>query len=63
MCASAGSACNTGTSDPSHVLKSIGLSDALARSSLRVTFGEENTINDVDYILDCLEKIITEKNM
>ncbi len=58
ICASAGSACTSGTSAPSHVLKSIGLSDELAHSSLRVTFGEENTKEDVDFLLENLCEII-----
>ncbi len=58
ICASAGSACTSGTSAPSHVLKSIGLSDELAHSSLRVTFGEENIKEDVDFLLENLCEII-----
>lgn len=57
ICASAGSACTSGSSAPSHVLSSIGLSDELARSSLRVTFGEENTKEDVDYLIESLCEI------
>lgn len=60
ICASAGSACTSGSSAPSHVLASIGLSDELARSSLRVTFGEDNTKEDVDYLVESLCEI-TEK--
>ena len=58
ICASAGSACTSGSSEPSHVLSSIGLSDDLARSSLRVTFGEDNTKEDVDYLVESLCEII-----
>lgn len=58
ICASAGSACTSGSSKPSHVLSSIGLSDELAHSSLRVTFGEENTKEDVDYLVDSLCEIV-----
>ena len=58
ICASAGSACTSGSSAPSHVLASIGLSDELARSSLRVTFGEENTKEDVDYLVENLCEIV-----
>ena len=58
ICASSGSACTSGSSAPSHVLKAIGLSDDLARGSLRVTFGEENTKEDVDYLVDNLEEIV-----
>lgn len=58
ICASAGSACTSGSSAPSHVLASIGLSDELAHSSLRVTFGEDNTKEDVDYLVESLCEII-----
>lgn len=58
ICASAGSACTSGSSAPSHVLSSIGLSDELANSSLRVTFGEDNTKEDVDYLVKNLCEII-----
>ena len=58
ICASSGSACTSGSSAPSHVLSSIGLSDDLARSSLRVTFGEENTKEDVDFLVESLVEII-----
>ena len=58
ICTSSGSACTSGSTAPSHVLKAIGLSDDLARGSLRVTFGEDNTKEDVDYLLDNLEEIV-----
>ena len=58
ICASAGSACTSGSSAPSHVLSSIGLSNELAHSSLRVTFGEDNTKEDVDYLIENLCKIV-----
>lgn len=58
ICASSGSACSSGSSAPSHVLKAIGLSDDLARSSLRVTFGEDNTREDVDYLIENLEEAV-----
>lgn len=58
ICASAGSACTSGSSAPSHVLASIGLPNELDRSSLRVTFGEENTKEDVDYLVESLCEII-----
>ena len=57
ICASAGSACSTGTPEPSHVLISIGLTSSLANSSLRVTFGEENTIEDVEFLVKTLEEL------
>lgn len=58
ICASAGSACTSGSSAPSHVLSSIGLSNELAHSSLRVTFGEDNTKEDVDYLVESLCEIV-----
>ncbi len=58
ICASAGSACTSGSSAPSHVLSSIGLSNELAHSSLRVTFGEDNTREDVDYLVENLCEIV-----
>lgn len=58
--ASSGSACSTGNPNPSHVLTSIGLTDEEAKSALRITFGEDNTIDDVDYLIKNLERIIKE---
>lgn len=58
ICASSGSACTSGSTTPSHVLSSIGRSDEVARSSLRFTFGEENTKEDVDYLIESLCEII-----
>ncbi len=58
ICASAGSACTSGSSAPSHVLSSIGLPNDLANSSLRITFGEDNTKEDVDYLVESLSEII-----
>lgn len=58
ICASAGSACSTGESQPSHVLTSIGLNPELANSSLRVSFGSSNTKNDVEFLIKNLQEII-----
>jgi len=58
ICASSGSACSAGLLTPSHVLLSIGLSNALAKSSLRITFGKENTIEEVDYLIGSLQEIV-----
>ena len=60
ICASSGSACTSGNSEPSHVLKAIGLSDELSRSSLRLTFGEENKKEDIDFLINCLKNIVNE---
>lgn len=58
ICASAGSACTSGSLDPSHVLLAIGLKREMAYSSLRLTLSELNTDEDVDYILEVLPGII-----
>lgn len=56
--ASSGSACTSGSLDPSHVLLSIGLVHEVAHGSLRISLNEENTEEDVDYILEKLVPII-----
>lgn len=56
--ASSGSACTSGSLDPSHVLLSIGLPHEIAHGSLRVTFGDFNTEEDVDYIYESLVEIV-----
>ena len=56
--ASSGSACTSGSLDPSHVLLSIGLKHEVAHGSLRLSLNEHNTVEDVDYILEVLPKII-----
>ena len=56
--ASSGSACTSGSLDPSHVLLSIGLPHEVAHGSLRLSFGDYNTEEDVDYILGVLPQII-----
>ncbi|CDI49119.1 cysteine desulfurase NifS [Clostridium tetani] len=58
VCASTGSACASGSLDPSHVLLSIGLSHGIAHGSLRLTLGEGSTEEDVDYILNTLPGIV-----
>lgn len=58
ICASSGSACTSGSLDPSHVLVAIGLSSEIAQGSLRVTFGDENTKEDVDYLVQSLIEIV-----
>lgn len=60
ICASAGSACSSGSSSPSHVLLAIGLQEEFAQGSLRITFGEENTKEDVDYLIESLVQIVEE---
>lgn len=56
--ASSGSACTSGSLDPSHVLLAIGLKHEVAHGSLRVTFGDSNTDDDVDRIVDELKVIV-----
>ena len=58
ICASAGSACSSGTPSPSHVLLAIGLKPELAYGSLRITLGEENTKEDIDFLIEQLAEII-----
>ncbi len=58
ICASTGSACASGSLDPSHVLLAIGLPHEIAHGSLRITIGEENTKDDIDYLVDCLVEIV-----
>ncbi len=58
ICASSGSACTSGSLDPSHVLLAIGLPHEIAHGSLRLTFGEENTDSDIDYLVEVLPPII-----
>lgn len=58
ICASSGSACSTGSLEPSHVLTAIGLPQNLLDGTLRVTFGEDNTKEDVDYLVENLEQIV-----
>ncbi len=56
---SSGSACSSGSLDPSHVLLAIGLPHEIAHGSLRLTFGDENTQEDVDYILEVIPQMVT----
>lgn len=55
---SSGSACSSGSLDPSHVLLAIGLSHEIAHGSLRLTLGESNTEDDVNYVLEILPPIV-----
>lgn len=58
ICASSGSACSAGFLNPSHVLIAIGVNNNLARSSLRITFGKDNELDDVDFLIKNLIQII-----
>ncbi|WP_394271989.1 cysteine desulfurase NifS [Butyricicoccus sp.] len=55
---STGSACSTGSLDPSHVLMAIGLPHEIAHGSLRVTLGEQNTVEDVDYLIEKINYVV-----
>ena len=60
ICASAGSACSTGSGMPSHVLKSIGLPDELSFATVRFTINEEITRQEIDYVVNCLKNDIAQ---
>jgi len=59
ICASSGSACSSNSHESSHVLRAIGIPQPLAHSSLRLSLNEENTIEDIDTILEKLPLILT----
>lgn len=61
ICASAGSACSSGSTSPSHVLTAIGLPPELANGTLRVTIGMNNTKEEVDYLINALVEIVNKK--
>lgn len=58
ICTSTGSACSTGSLDPSHVLMAIGLSHEVSHGSLRVSLGRFNIEEEVDYIIETLPKVV-----
>lgn len=60
IAASSGSACASGSQRPSHVLEAIGISAADARGALRLSLGHENTVDDIDYILATLPRIVNQ---
>ena len=55
---SSGSACSSGSLEPSHVLLAMGLSEGLAHGSVRFSFGKDNTIDQIDYAVDKLKEIV-----
>lgn len=59
IASSSGSACTSGSLDPSHVLLAIGLPHEIAHGSLRLTFSDDNTEEDIDYILEVVPQIVT----
>lgn len=58
IAASSGSACTSGSLDPSHVLLAIGLPHEIAHGSLRLSLSEENTMEEADYVVDSLKEIV-----
>ncbi|BCJ99899.1 cysteine desulfurase NifS [Anaerocolumna chitinilytica] len=58
ICASSGSACTSGSLDPSHVLLAIGLPHEIAHGSLRLTLCEDNTKEEMDYVVDTIKEIV-----
>ena len=58
ICGSSGSACTSGSLDPSHVLLAIGRPHEIAHGSLRLTLSEKNTKEEIDKVVDELKKII-----
>ncbi|MEL7662584.1 MAG: cysteine desulfurase NifS [Methanosarcina mazei] len=58
ICSSTGSACSSGSLDPSHVLSAIGVPPEIAQGSLRLTLGDANTEEDVDYVLEVLPQVV-----
>ena len=58
VAASSGSACTSGSLDPSHVLLAIGLPHEIAHGSLRFSLSEDNTMEEVDYVVDELKPIV-----
>lgn len=58
ICASSGSACTSGSLDPSHVLLALGLKHEVAHGSLRLSISDETTDEDIDYILEVVPKVV-----
>ncbi|MBD5139975.1 MAG: cysteine desulfurase NifS [Ruminococcus sp.] len=58
ICASSGSACTSGSLDPSHVLLALGLPHEVAHGSMRLTISDETTDEDIDYILEVVPKVV-----
>ena len=58
ICASSGSACTSGSLDPSHVLLAIGLPHEIAHGSLRLTISEDTTKEDADFVVDNLKSSV-----
>lgn len=58
ICGSSGSACTSGSLDPSHVLLAIGLPHEIAHGSLRLTVSDENTMEEMDFVIEAIKKIV-----
>ncbi len=58
ICVSNGSACTSGAVEPSHVLTGIGVEEGRAKSSIRISFGKKNTIEEIDYLVEKLDVIL-----
>jgi cysteine desulfurase len=58
VAASSGSACTSGSMEPSHVLTAMGVAPEIARSSLRLTVGRDNTPEQIDHVLDVLPRFV-----
>ena len=55
---SSGSACSSGSLEPSHVLLALGVEEALAHGSIRFSFGKHNTVEEIDYAVDVLKEAV-----
>ena len=58
ICASSGSACTSGSLDPSHVLLALGLPHEIAHGSLRLSIGEYNTMEEIDHIIETVPRVV-----
>ncbi|MDR0391591.1 MAG: cysteine desulfurase [Planctomycetaceae bacterium] len=63
VCCSTGAVCSAGSVDASHVIKALGFDASRAKEAVRFTFSEENTFEEVDYILDKLKEIVSKKTV
>ena len=60
ICGSSGSACTSGSLDPSHVLLAIGLPHEIAHGSHRLTLSEETTKEEIDYVVESVKEIVAQ---
>ena len=59
ICVSSGSACSSGKQEPSHVLTAIGVPEKYLKCAIRTTFGDNNTFEEIDYLIKNLKQIIS----